>query len=61
VSNGTEMRALTEIYHRPEIPFNARGFVNMAEISTLFLNLMTPLAPVTQVGGVCVCTVWVRG
>jgi primary-amine oxidase len=49
VGEETAMRPLTEIYHRDDIPFNARGFVNMAEISTLFLRLLQPLAAVTAV------------
>jgi hypothetical protein len=43
------MTELKDIYHRDDIPFNARGFVNMAEISTLFMKIMLPLAPVTSV------------
>jgi primary-amine oxidase len=45
----TAMTPLTDIYHRDDIPFHARGFTNMAEISTLFMKLLQPLAGVTAV------------
>lgn len=49
VDSKTTMAPLTDIYHRDDIPFHARGFTNMAEISTLFMKLLQPLAGVTAV------------
>ena len=46
----TTIRPLKEIYHRDDIPFNARGFSNLDEISS-FLALET--APIAYVMEVC--------
>ncbi|EMD39459.1 hypothetical protein CERSUDRAFT_91968 [Gelatoporia subvermispora B] len=49
VGEDTTMRPLTEIYHRPDIPYNARGYtVPFSELSPLLLRIMTPLAEATQ-------------
>lgn len=49
VGERTAVRELTEIYHREKIPFNARGYTTMAEISPLLTMIMPPLADVTEV------------
>lgn len=49
VGNGTKLERLESIYHRPEIPFHARGFVSMNDMGTLLADTMTALAPVTEV------------
>ncbi|KAI0659027.1 amine oxidase catalytic domain-containing protein [Cubamyces menziesii] len=48
VGEKTKMRALTEIYHRPSIPYNARGFTTLGELTPLLAQLMPPLADVTE-------------
>ncbi|OCH86254.1 amine oxidase catalytic domain-containing protein [Obba rivulosa] len=49
VNEDTSIRPLTEIYHIPEIPYNARGYtVPFAELSPLLLRVMAPLAEATQ-------------
>ncbi len=45
----TSMRELTEIYHRDEIPYNARSFVIPSELTPLLIKIMPPLAEVTKV------------
>lgn len=49
VSEKTTMRKLTEIYHRDSIPFNARGYTTMGELSPLLTMIMPPLSEVTEV------------
>ncbi len=49
VSEKTTMRKLTEIYHRDSIPFNARGYTTMSELSPLLTVIMPPLSEVTEV------------
>ncbi|KAJ3784122.1 copper amine oxidase [Lentinula aff. detonsa] len=44
VSERTTMRPLTEIYHESEIPFNARGFVNIAELHDVFKFISSELS-----------------
>ncbi|PSR74267.1 hypothetical protein PHLCEN_2v10011 [Hermanssonia centrifuga] len=44
----TSMRELTEIYHRNEIPYNARSFVIPSELTPLLVKIMPPLAEVTK-------------
>ncbi|KAJ3833550.1 copper amine oxidase [Lentinula raphanica] len=44
IDEGTTMRPLTEIYHESEIPFNARGFVNIEELHGLFKFLSPELS-----------------
>lgn len=51
VSEKTSMRKLTEIYHRDSIPFNARGYTTMGELSPLLTMIMPPLSEVTEVSG----------
>ncbi|EIW55896.1 amine oxidase catalytic domain-containing protein [Trametes versicolor FP-101664 SS1] len=48
VSEKTSMRKLTEIYHRDSIPFNARGYTTMGELSPLLTVIMPPLSEVTE-------------
>ncbi|KAF7971714.1 hypothetical protein HWV62_20073 [Athelia sp. TMB] len=45
---GIGMRQLTEIYHRPDIPFNARGFDRSKEINAFLARIMPPFSPVLQ-------------
>ncbi|KIK59562.1 hypothetical protein GYMLUDRAFT_44520 [Collybiopsis luxurians FD-317 M1] len=42
VGEQTGIKQLTEIYHESEIPYNARGFVNIVEIQDVFKLLLTP-------------------
>lgn len=49
ISSNTSMRQLTEIYHRDDIPFNARTFSPSDELSMLFAREMPPLADAMQV------------
>ncbi|PSS37788.1 hypothetical protein PHLCEN_2v389 [Hermanssonia centrifuga] len=43
------IKRLTEIYHREEIPFNARAYTKPAELAPFLASIMTPLAEVTLV------------
>lgn len=45
----TVMTPLTEVYHRDEIPFNARAHTKPSELSPFLATLMSPIAEVTQV------------
>jgi primary-amine oxidase len=36
------IKRLTEIYHRPEIPHNARGITSVDEICDFMLEIMPP-------------------
>jgi primary-amine oxidase len=49
LGRGASMRELTEIYHREDIPFNARGFAIPTELSLLLTSYMPRLVEVTQV------------
>lgn len=49
ISDKTAMRELTEVYHRPDIPFNARGFAIPTELTSLLMTYMPRLAPITKV------------
>lgn len=42
------MNQLTDIYHRPEIPFNARGFDRSKEINAFLARIMPPFSPALQ-------------
>ena len=46
----TTIRPLKEIYHRDNIPFNARGFVDIEEISGFLALETAPIAYVMEVG-----------
>ncbi|KAI0325802.1 amine oxidase catalytic domain-containing protein [Cubamyces sp. BRFM 1775] len=48
VSQQTKIKELTEIYHRGTIPYNARGFTTLGELTPLLAQLMPPLADVTE-------------
>ncbi|OSD07848.1 amine oxidase catalytic domain-containing protein [Trametes coccinea BRFM310] len=48
VSEKTTMRELTEIYHRDSVPYNARGFTSLAELTPLLTRIMPPLADATE-------------
>ncbi|GJE94516.1 amine oxidase catalytic domain-containing protein [Phanerochaete sordida] len=48
VSENTTMRQLTEIYHREDIPFNARGFAFPSEFTPMLMTYMPKIASVTQ-------------
>jgi primary-amine oxidase len=43
------MRELTNIYHRDDIPFNARGFNMNNELLQFLGSIMVPLADATKV------------
>jgi len=45
----TEMRELTSIYHRKDIPFNARGFTMDNEILRFLGRIVVPLSDITKV------------
>ena len=45
----TAIRPLKEIYHRDDIPFNARGFANIDEISGFLVRETAPFAYVMEV------------
>ena len=45
----TTMRPLKEIYHRDDIPFNARGFADIEEISRFLATETAPFAYVMEV------------
>lgn len=49
IGKETAMRELTEIYHRDDIPFNARMFTIPTEMTPLLMKIMPPLAEATQV------------
>jgi primary-amine oxidase len=49
VSAKTSMRNLTNIYHREDIPYNARGYLVATEMSPLIQDVAPRLAEVTQV------------
>jgi primary-amine oxidase len=51
VGDKTSIRQLTEIYHRDEIPFSARGFASFGEFNPILLRMMPQIADVTQVCG----------
>ncbi|KAI5825435.1 amine oxidase catalytic domain-containing protein [Schizophyllum commune Tattone D] len=44
ISEETSMRELTEIYHRPDVPFNARGYLTGNELPELLGRITPPLA-----------------
>ncbi|KZS99972.1 amine oxidase catalytic domain-containing protein [Laetiporus sulphureus 93-53] len=48
VSDKTSMRALTKIYHRDAVPFNARGVTGFAEINPILTEVMYSMAEATQ-------------
>ncbi|EKM58084.1 uncharacterized protein PHACADRAFT_206924 [Phanerochaete carnosa HHB-10118-sp] len=48
VGQNTSMRELTEIYHREDIPYNARGFSLPAEFTPLLMKHMPRSAEVTK-------------
>ncbi|KAH9914348.1 amine oxidase catalytic domain-containing protein [Fomitopsis serialis] len=48
VSSETGMRPLTEVYHRPEVPYNARGYTTLAEIQPILIDVMPKMAEATQ-------------
>jgi primary-amine oxidase len=52
----TTIRSLKEIYHRDDIPFNARGFSNIDEISSFLALETAPIAYVMEVGMPSVCS-----
>ena len=45
----TTIRPLKEIYHRDDIPFNARGFCDIEEISLFLARQVAPMAHVMEV------------
>ena len=49
ISDRTSMRELKDVYHRDDIPFNARGFAIPTELTPLLMSYMPRLADVTQV------------
>lgn len=49
VGKSTTMRELKEIYHRDDIPYNARGFAIPTELTPLLMTYMPRLAHVTRV------------
>jgi primary-amine oxidase len=49
ISAQTEMKQLTEIYHRPDIPYNARGITLETEFPGILGSIMPPLADAMQV------------
>ena len=49
VGQNMSMRELTEIYHREDIPYNARGFAIPTEITSLLASYMPRLAEATKV------------
>ena len=51
----TSIRPLKEIYHRDDIPFNARGFSDIDEISNFLALETAPIAYVMEVGIPFVC------
>ena len=51
IDTNTTMRGLTEIYHREEIPFNARMATVSKELTPLLTKIMTPLAEATEARG----------
>ena len=51
----TTIRPLKEIYHRDDIPFNARGFADIEEISGFLALETAPIAYVMEVGTPFVC------
>ena len=51
----TTIRPLKEIYHRDDIPFNARGFSDINEISSFLALETAPIAYVMEVGMPFVC------
>lgn len=55
ISRKTSIRELTEIYHRDDIPYNARGFTTQLELAPFLARVIPPLANVTQVRD-CICT-----
>ena len=46
----TAIRPLKEIYHRDDIPFNARGFASLEEPSSFLSRELAPLAHILEVG-----------
>ncbi|KAH9832077.1 amine oxidase catalytic domain-containing protein [Rhodofomes roseus] len=48
VSGATGIRPLTEVYHRPEIPYNARGYTTLAELQPILIDVMPKMAEATQ-------------
>ena len=55
VGSRTTIRPLKEIYHRDDIPFNARGFVDIEEISDFLALETASIAYAMEVGMPFVC------
>ncbi|TFK55964.1 amine oxidase catalytic domain-containing protein [Heliocybe sulcata] len=48
ISSKSNMTELTEVYHRDDIPYHARGAMVAAELTPLVQKIMVPLADVTE-------------
>ncbi|EJU01891.1 amine oxidase catalytic domain-containing protein [Dacryopinax primogenitus] len=48
LSSVTTIRQLTEMYHEPNVPYNARGFAQMGEMVSAVKRFMTPLENITE-------------
>ena len=48
VDDVTQIRTLTEVYHRSEIPYNARGYTTHTELNPILIKVMTEMADATQ-------------
>ncbi|KAF9477828.1 amine oxidase catalytic domain-containing protein [Pholiota conissans] len=48
IGSATKMRPLTEIYHRADIPFNARGLSTIGEMTLVLAQQMAPISDILQ-------------
>ena len=49
VGESTGIRELKDVYHREEIPYNARGYTTMGELHPILIDVMPKMAEATQV------------
>ena len=49
VGESTGIRELNDVYHREEIPYNARGYTTLGELHPILIDVMPKMAEATQV------------
>lgn len=54
VGESTGIRELQDVYHREDIPYNARGYTTLGELHPILIDVMPKMAEATQVR-TCAC------
>ena len=60
VGKSTGIRELKDVYHREEIPYNARGYTTMGELHPILIDVMPKMAEATQVRMLAIPSVLLR-